>query len=186
MGPVKRGFLAGRPLKLEGRTKPKFVHESRSSQIMKKLPKVQPYKIHLDTGDPQRVPRFRFAESGISHLTKPSTIFETTGGRKTGHTSVVRLPLGKRVQLLQDLAKGARHANELKQLLAIPRLSLSRFVKNGLLRTTWGPSGVGVYFEITSKGRRELRRLETALARSDSMGRKNLIHLKQVTAYVSG
>lgn len=183
--PVKPRLRAERFLKLGEKVKPKSVRDSRPSQ-MGRLPKVQPHKLYVRTVETKRIPRFRFVESSISHLTRPSTIFETINDTKIGRPSNVRLPLEKQFQLLQDLVNGPRHAGELKRLLGIPRLNLSRFVKNGLVQTTWGPSGVGVYYEITGKGHRELKRLKAALARNDSMSRKNLIHLKHVTAYISG
>lgn len=87
-----------------------------------------------------------------------------------------------RMQLLETLQMSPKSLTEIRALFRFSRNTIERLVRKGILKQAWGPKGVGVSFQLTKKGSRELRQFKAATREDAKLTRKPLISLKTRTA----
>jgi hypothetical protein len=68
----------------------------------------------------------------------------------------------EKIRLFQALLKEPLPFLDMHDRFNVSRQTITRIVKGGLLKETWGSNGVGVRFKITKKGKSYLKELEEA------------------------
>ncbi len=122
---------------------------------------------------------FRRAEPNqIRKSIGPLSMPEMIGAVKKSGRKSVQFSLSLEKRVLETLQRRPKPLMELHATLGISRRTLERFVREGLVRTVWGPGGIGVSYKLTGKGIRELKELQRASTLDSKWRRKQLILLK--------
>lgn len=85
----------------------------------------------------------------------------------------------EKIRLFQALLKEPLPFLDMHDRFNISRQTITRIVKGGLLKETWGSNGVGVRFKITNKGKTYLEELEEASKYKLKIRESSLTRLKE-------
>jgi len=89
-----------------------------------------------------------------------------------------RASLTLRARVIEALDEGSKTPMQLKSQFNISRETLDTMVRRKVLAYEWGPSGVGLRFKPTEKGRDLLREFRAAMAQSRELAKRKLISSK--------
>ena len=85
----------------------------------------------------------------------------------------------EKIRFIQALQKEPLPFTDLRTQFNVPRQTITRLVKKGLLEEIWGSNGVGVRFKLTGKGKAWLAELEEASRFEPRIRESSLTRLKQ-------
>ncbi len=91
-----------------------------------------------------------------------------------------------KLRLLEMLAEKPSPSGDISARLGVSRMVLERLVRKGLLKTTWGAGGVGVFFNLTKSGLEQLKRLKAASVVDTRVTRRKMILLKTIAPLLTG